>query len=314
MSFEFRDLAEQIKSGQPISAHDTLALRQWAWASDGMITPHEAESLFELNNLGKSTAPEWVDMFVEAISEYIVNQEAPKGYISEANAAWLIAQIDRDGKVDSLAELELLVKVLERALNAPDALKDYALTQIETVVLTGEGPTRRGGDIHAGQIDEAEVVLLRRLIFASGGSGPAEVRQDEAEMLFRIKDATLGAANAAGWQQLFVQGVGNYLMTRSSHLQLTREQAVSKEAFMNDTTVNVGRFLDRMSKAAPDWQGAHEAVFDNDDLDEIAARVAADGEAAKISAFENAWLSGATNADGAQDDLERALIAFLREG
>lgn len=313
MSFEFRDLAEQIKSGQPISAHDTLALRQWAWASDGVITPHEAESLFELNNLGKSAAPEWVDMFVEAISEYIVNQEAPKGYVSDANAAWLMGQIDRDGKVDSLAELELLVKVLERAANTPYTLKDYALRQIEAVVLNGAGPTRRG-DIRPGQIDEAEVVLLRRLIFASGGSGPAEVRQDEAEMLFRIKDATLGAENAAGWQQLFVQGVGNYLMTRGSHLQLTRDQAISKEAFMNDTTINVGRFLSRVSKSSPDFQGARDAAFDNDDLDEIAARDAADGEAAQVTGIENAWLTGMVSSDRAEDDLERALIAFLKAG
>jgi hypothetical protein len=313
MSFEFRDLAEQIKSGQPISAHDTLALRQWAWASDGVITPHEAESLFELNNLGKSTAPEWVDMFVEAISEYVINQEAPQGYVSEANAAWLIAQIDHDGKVDSLAELELLVKVLERASNAPDALKDYALSQIETVVLSGQGPTRRG-DIAPGQIDEAEVVLLRRLIFASGGSGPAEVSQNEAEMLFRIKDATLGADNAPGWQQLFVQGVGNYLMTRGSHLQLTRDQAASKEAFMNDTSVSVGGFLSRTFNARPDWKSARAVATDFDDKDEIAARDAADADAAAVTGIENAWLTGMVSGDRAEDDLERALIEFLKAG
>ena len=68
---------------------------------------------------------------------------APRGYVSEENAAWLIARIDHDGRVDTLSELELLVKVLETALNAPASLKDYALRQIEDAVLSGTGPPAR---------------------------------------------------------------------------------------------------------------------------------------------------------------------------
>jgi hypothetical protein len=61
------------------------------------------------------------------------------------------------------------------------------------------------------------------VIFASGGDRPAAVSQREAEMLFRLKDATLGADNAAEWQRLFVQGVGNYLQGWQGAKGLTRE-------------------------------------------------------------------------------------------
>jgi hypothetical protein len=310
MSFEFSDLAAQLKSGQPMEARDTLALRQWAWA-DGVISRSEAEGLFQLNALGKSPAREWVDFFVEAVVEFIVHQEEPKGYVSDENAAWLMAQLDADGKVESLGELELLVEVLEKSFNAPDALKAYALKQIEQIVLTGEGPTRVGGDIHAGRIDEAEVTLIRRVIFASGGSGPACVSADEAEMLFRIKDATLGADNATGWQKLFVQGVGNHLMAHSSYHPFTRDEAIKHEAFMNDTHVSIGGFLARLGQKM-DFSGAGKVLFDNDDLDEVAAREAIEAADAEVSPVENAWLKAHIDADKANDPLEAALLTFLK--
>jgi hypothetical protein len=310
MSFEFSDLAAQLKAGHPIDARDTLALRQWAWA-DGVISKSEAEGLFQLNALGKSPAREWVDFFVEAIVEFIVHQEEPKGYVSDENAAWLMAQLDADGRVESLGELELLVEVLEKSLNAPESLKTYALKQIEQIVLTGEGPTRVGEDIHSGRIDEAEVTLLRRVIFASGGSGPACVSADEAEMLFRLKDATLGASNAPGWQQLFVQGVGNHLMAHSSYHQFSRDEAIKHEAFMNDTHVNIGGFLARLGQKF-DFGGAQQALFDNDDLDEIGAREAAETADAAVSPSENVWLQAHINADNVNDPLEAALLEFLK--
>src|SRR5690606_30862055 len=98
--------------------------------------------------------------------------------------------------------------------------------------------------------------VLRRAIFAAGGDRPAAVSRDEAEMLFRLKDATLGADNTPAWKQLFVQGVGNYLQGYVSlSAQLTRERAAELEAFMNDADSSVGRFFGRMAKSAPNALG-----------------------------------------------------------
>ena len=118
---------------------------------------------------------------------HVVNGRPPRGYVDDANAAWLIGQVDRDGAPINSAELELVVKVLEKALNCPAPLKAWALRQIEAAVLGGGG---------SGVIDEAEVRLLRRIIFAGGGDGALVVSADEAEMLWRLKDACLDADNA----------------------------------------------------------------------------------------------------------------------
>jgi hypothetical protein len=307
MSFVFDDFAASVKAGAPITARDTLALRQWSWA-DGKITENEANALFELNNIGRSNAPEWVGCFVEALTDFIVNSKEPKGYVDDDNADWLMAHINKDGRVESLGELELLVKILEKATNAPQSLKDYALEQIEQIVLTGVGPTRDGGQLHPGTVDEAEVKLLRRLVYAQAGDGPASVSRAEADMLFRIKDATLLHNNAPEWKTLFVQAVGNHLMAHSSYIPFSREQAAAHEAFMNDNKASIGGFFSRMMRA--DLGGGFKALHTGDAPVDHDADVEADRAITKLEAQ---WLNAKLDADSTLDPLEKALLAFIAD-
>jgi hypothetical protein len=199
---------------KPISAEEVLKLRATLW-SDGSISPEEADASFELN-AAAAPSNEWTDFFVEALSEYLISRGSPRGYVGDDDAEWLIRSIARDGRVESQAELELTVKLLEHADYVPQSLKHFVLAEIEKIVVTGIGPTRRGGELTPGRIDDAEVALLRRLIFAPAGDGPAKVSRSEAEMLFRLKDATLNADNSKDWQRLFIQGVANHLMGSST--------------------------------------------------------------------------------------------------
>src|SRR6185369_6681389 len=144
-------------------------------------------------------------------------------YVDEDAARWLIGEIERDGAVAGPADLALVVKVLETALNCPETLKSWALGQIEAAVLTGEGPTR-SGPIRPNVVDEAEAALLRRIVFAAGGEGACSVGAAEAEMLWRLKDACLAGDNAPGWKTLFVQALGNHLMAYNSYQPLAREE------------------------------------------------------------------------------------------
>jgi hypothetical protein len=208
---------------RPISHEEVLRLRRHVWA-DGNVTPDEAAELFEMNTIAEPSN-EWTDFFVEALCDYLIGRGEPRGYVTEQDMRWLIANIDRDGRIESHAELELLVKLLERAEYVPDALKQFALREIEQTILTGSGPTRNGGEIVPGQITEGEARLLRRLVFAPAGDGPARVSRSEAEMLFRLKDATLGADNAPDWSRLFVQAVANHLMAHAAYDPPARDVA-----------------------------------------------------------------------------------------
>ena len=68
----------------------------------------------------------------------------------------LMARVDRDGRVCTMGELELLVRVIEVATSVPQALRDYTLRQVEEAVILGEGPTRHGELTRQG-INAAEV-------------------------------------------------------------------------------------------------------------------------------------------------------------
>ena len=247
MSVHFGELAKKVGANGTVSAEEILVLRREAWP-DGRISQAEAEAIFALDRQLESKSSEWVDFFVEALGEYVVNQRAPAGYVDRENASWLMMQIDHDGSLCSMSEVELLVRVFERASNVPQALKDYAISQMELAVLEGTGPTRDGGQLAAGNVTAAEVKLLRRAIFAPASERPAAVGRKEAEMLFRLKDATLEADNAPEWQQLFVQGVANYLQGYSdSNAQISHERAQELEHFMNESRSSVGGFLGRMA-------------------------------------------------------------------
>ncbi|WP_421851008.1 hypothetical protein [Novosphingobium sp.] len=311
MTINFPELARQAAADGAISVDEVLAMRRTAWP-DGRIDQTEAEAILAINEVVSAKGPEWVDFLVEAVGEYVLNGTQPKGYVADDTADWLIARLDHDGRLDSAAELELLVRVLEKALGTPDRLKDYALAQIERAVLTGEGPTRDGGMLSAGSITEAECKLLRRAIFASGGDRPAAVSQREAEMLFRVKDATLGQPNAPEWQRLFVQGVGNYLQGWSGGRAITRERAAELDGFMSDTSSSFGAFFSRMSRTgAKDLRSAAHDMLAGAPARDFAGEAEAE---AVVTSPEQSWLDGKIGADGQTDPLEAALLAFLAEG
>lgn len=306
MTMHFAQIARQAAADRAITAEEILALRGAGW-TDGAMAPDEAEALFALNEALAEPTPEWSDFFVEAVGEFVVNGSAPRGYISEDNASWLIAQIDRDGELQGMTELELLVRVLERGVNAPTRLKAYVLEQVERAVLTGSGPTRRGSGLDAGCISEAEAAILRRVLFAPAGDAPAAVSCNEAELLFRLKDATLGAANAPEWKRMFVQGVANYLQGVASRTaQISRERAAELEAFVADDHSSVTGFIGRMARSAPKAFGVAFGSTEpaRDRLAELRA-------AEEVTADEQQWLDAHIDADGEIDEYEQALIAFL---
>ena len=312
MSMQFRDLAEQALADGAISADDILSLRHDGW-SDGNIDADEADAIFVLNDHLAEPTAEWSDFFVEALSTFLVHSLEPKGYVSDDQAAWLIERIDRDSGVESLTELELLVKVLEKAINVPDRLKAYALEQVEQAVLTGAGPTRDGGALEPGSISDSETRLLRRMIFAGGGDRPAGVSRSEAEMLFRLKDAALGKDNCVEWPRLFVQGVGNYLQGFGGKEQLSRGRAAELETFMNDAAPSIGGFFERMSGHI-----GHSGVGDGFAAMRAEAappqHIGLDvADAAEVIGAEQSWLKAQLDADGELDDLEKALLDFLAE-
>ena len=322
MTTHFTELAQRAAIDGQVTSDEVLALRRQGWG-DGIITREEAEALFALNNALDTRHDNWCDFFVEAIGEYVLNGTEPRLQCNLEEARWLIAQVDHDGVVESFAELECLVRILERAENVPGDLKDYVIAQIEREVMTGVGPTRCGGELSATHISSAECRMLRRVVFSSGGYGPAAVSRFDAEMLFRLKDATLADENAPEWADLFVDGVANYLKGFTmARAQLSHERRKELQDFIADNETNVGRFMGEVVSNAPNvasqFGNVMGVVFGKRKGGPISERAGRDivaraAEGEKVTSTEQKWLDAMVNADGELDDLERKLIERLQE-
>ncbi len=312
MSMHFRDFAAKAAADGTITTEEILALRQSGWA-DGAISPDEAEALFTANDAVEAPCNEWSDFFVEAGSVFIVEKLEPKGYVTQEQADWLVSKIDHNGRLDSLTELELLVRVFEKATSVPNSLREYALRQVERAVLTGEGPTRCGGALEKGNVTEAEAKIMRRIVFSTASERPAAVSRNEADMLYRIKDATLEADNAAEWKRLFVQGVGNYLAGFVQHTEISRERMAELNAFMNDSTVSIGGFFKRVGRSAVRgnfFDAIGDVIRKTPQGPDFAAL--ADAER-PVDSTEQMWLEDKLDGNGKVDAYDAALLEFLDE-
>lgn len=313
MTTHFSQIAARAVADGQIAPEELMELRRYLWG-DGIVSQAEAEALFAANDALADRSPDWCDFFVEAIGEFVLNGTAPRLQCSDSEAQWLIDQIDRDGVVETMVELECMVRIIERAQNVPDRLKDYVLAAVERAVLTGTGPTRSGGELAATHITASECRIIRRVIFASGGHGPAAVSRFDAEMLFRIKDATLADENAAEWDELFIDGVLNYLKGFTlPHAQISHERALELKAFVEDARPDVRRFFGRVAREVPAARNHFGKVFGRR-MDEGTdyATLATAGEA--VTDFEQEWLEKMIDADGEVDELESRLLARLAAG
>ena len=304
-----------LTSKNRITAEDVTMLRRDVFA-DGVVTRGEAEALFALDQTARDKCPQWAPFFVEAVTDYIVHQEKPEGYISDENAAWLIRTISRDGMVDSRTELELLVHVLEEAKSSPGKLSAYALEQVAHAVIDGKGPLMLGGELVPGLIAKAEVDLLRRILHAYGGDGNIAVTKAEAEILFRINDRTASASNDPSWNDLFVKAIANYVMCSAGYEPPTRDVALRHETFLEQSEPEIGGFFSRMVSGG--LAGIMEAYHSPGDIEaEWEARNRAAEALARraetIDVGEAKWLAEHVG-DGKRPlrDNERALLTLIK--
>ena len=244
MAVSMPDAMQRAMTTGKISDEDVLAMRRDVYP-DGIVQPHEAEWLFQLNDACREPGHAWMEFFVEAITDHVVNQVEPAGYVSKDNTDWLIQRIGHKGLVGSSSELELLVNVLDKAKSSPERLVGFALAQVKAGALTGSGPTRLGVDLLPFRIGAGEVDLLRRMLYAFGGDGNLAITRTEAELLFDINDVVGNADNHPSWSDLFVKAIANFLMAASGYEVPPRREALRLEDWRDDDRVSVVDFFGR---------------------------------------------------------------------
>ena len=94
-------LATFIERGR-VDARDVTDMRQNFFAN-GVLCKDDAIGLFAVHANCATKCIEWDVFFVEALTEFLVDNVEPAGYINDKQANWLISAISRGKKVASRA-------------------------------------------------------------------------------------------------------------------------------------------------------------------------------------------------------------------
>lgn len=308
-SFPFNAIAERGS----IREADADELRRAVY-EDGGISLDEAERLIALNAACPVQAAEWSDLFREALTDFVVNQSEPEGYITQQNADWLISRLAPDGLVKSRKVLDLIVHIIDHARWSPEVLVAFALAQVSHAVRTGEGPLRSSRE--TATIDDDEVELVRRIIYAFGGDGNVAVTRAEAEMLCDINDSLDAGHVNPLWTELYVKAMANCLLANSGYSVPSREDALRSEAWLDEqadmSPLGIIKSITRLSLddviGGYRKQSLEESTLSRLDRE---YRELVTGET--LDADEANWLAERLARDGELSPAETALIAYLKD-
>lgn len=116
------EIKKIIVSDGKISVDNVELLRSTLFDKEG-ITRKKADFLFNFkDNISKEhIIPEFKELFVEAISIYLLEDEISPGEIDEKEAKWLRAKIQNKGYVDKL-DMLLLENLRKKSINFPNIL------------------------------------------------------------------------------------------------------------------------------------------------------------------------------------------------
>jgi hypothetical protein len=294
-----------------LDADDALALRRIIYGASDTVQQDQVDALFQLNAHAGSISPEWRELFVEVLVDFVVRQQEPAGYVGEARADWLIEAVKRHGRIRE-DEIEMLIRVLETADKTPARLSAFVLGAVRALALWR---TKRSG-----RLDRADIERLRRVLFAKGGDANIAVTRAEAETLFDINDALDGVHFDPAWTSLFVHAVANAVLFQTPWAP-DAEAELKRQAWIRDTTIHpLQRDLEALRHPAAFEQAVAEELHDlahldfrdhtgeqmNREIDALEAR-------AEVVTFDEAhWLLDRIGRNGAFDANEQALIAFIR--
>lgn len=310
MPKELNTILTRIESEGVIVEDDIIALRRVIYG-DNHVARNEIDRLFDANNSTMPKSDTWPDFFVAAITNFLVHQSRPVGYVDEDTAKWFIERISTDGHIETETELRALMAVLRDAKDATDALVEFALEEVKSAILNGEGQIARNRSCETCHISLEDVRLIDQVLYASGGDDHIKVTRKEAEILFDLNDACTPLADAAeAWQSIFVNAITNCMMFHTPFQHPTREEALRQENWLKARgDLNIGGLIHQVSldKMLDTVSGRDRKAEAQQDL--IEAEIIKRSE--RIDGDEALWLTQRIARDGVLNDNERALLKHI---
>lgn len=194
---------------------------------NGGLSEFDVDLLFDLHARCAIKDPAWSTFFETTVSDYIVRDVDPQGYLTLAQAQWLQSRLSNDADIIATkVELDLLRGIIERARWVPGSLVQFALGQILNAVDTGRGALRCGQIFEAGRITPAEVAWVREVLVAYGSESGLRLTLPEVEGLLAINDALDGEEQDADWTDLMARVHVDAVMTACGYASLERRSVL----------------------------------------------------------------------------------------
>ena len=246
---------------------------------------------------GVSACVGFVDLLADVAADLLVEQVDPPKYIQNADADWLIAQLEGGAPPGVPGEFRMLVNIIRHAVSVPNNLVAFTTAEIEKAVLAD-------GRMAAGPLDD-----LRIVVFAATEGSSLHVTRNSAEALLRIAQKTAGAANDPGFDDFVAKAVANYLTGIAFHWTPKASEIKDLEKWL-DEKPSFASYLSHMfgghawarGETAEDKSRA-ENTFDKQ---ESAA-------AGRIDGHEADWLVAHLSRNGKLTSAEVRLLMLLQQ-
>ncbi len=303
-----RTMLTNILADSRLDKNEFLQLRKKIF-QDGHIGIAEADMIFAVDTQISDLPEGWNDFFVSAITDFLIRQTLPIGYVDPIHATWLMERIDADDRMSEQTEEELLLNVLRLAEDSPEALEIYALNKIRAKIVNCSKAGRFS-------VTEDHVNLIKRILYASGGHSGLGVSRKEAAFLFELDEATAEQDNHGSWQKLFVGAIANHVMTQGAPMPIARADYQRAHEYLHSTQ---GFKWDKYVKEVKKIQwwnpiALYRICFKDDDVKEsMFVDEGAMLRAESVDMIEAKWLIDHLNRDGKISPNEQALLRFIRE-
>lgn len=295
------DILTQALADKVIDSAEFSQLRRKIF-EDGRVSIQEADMIFRLDMEAEVLPEGWADFFVGALTDFLIRQTLPTGYVDTIHSAWLIERIEYDNKLNEDTEMQLLLNVLRLAVDVPRELEVYALDKVRDKILA------RGLEGNL-SVQAEDVALMKRVLYASAGSGGFSICREEAQFLFQLDEICQNCENAPEWEKLFVGAIANHVMTMGAPKMVDRETMKEiQEREFQEKPLKLDWSLSGIRKSFLAWESDYNNKEQSFFLDEAGMK-----EAEAITAVEADWLVEHINRDGALSSNERALLKFIKE-
>lgn len=306
------DALSRLDGKVVLDADDALSLRKIIYGATLTVTRAEIEGLVKLNADAGSMSPEWRELFIEAVTDLVVHQQHPPGYLDEEQAKWLISLVSNAQRVRE-DEAEMLIHVLEEAKQTPATFSSFVLDIVKGLALVS---LRQHG-----RLDQRSIANLKRVIFAQGGERNVAVTRHEAEALFDINDALKGGEADPLWREFFVHAVAASVLYESPWRPDAQAES-RNEQWLEDTSSHpfhlIASAFSRSASSRGEMREGFSQLLHWDFGSHAMEKLVSDDRALQakaevVTAEETDWLMIRVGRTGEVDGNEDALLAYIRE-